>query len=104
MPLQTQIQQAIPGGLGWVGRPVDLCYVTPGCILLRFASPPLSIPTTPHLTRTITITTTGAGAGGQWVSPARVRRAVEATCSPLGGGAPDAVLTYGRGLLQVRGR
>lgn len=44
----------------------------------------------------------GASASGQWVSPARVRRAVEATCAPLGGDAPDAVLTYGRGLLQVR--
>jgi tripeptidyl-peptidase-2 len=31
-----------------------------------------------------------------------VRRAVEATCQPLGGSSPDAVLTYGRGLLQVR--
>lgn len=38
---------------------------------------------------------------GQWISPARVRRAVEATCMPLGGSSPDAVLTYGRGLLQV---
>lgn len=32
----------------------------------------------------------------------RVRRALENTCTPLGGGAPDAVLTYGRGLIQVR--
>jgi hypothetical protein len=39
---------------------------------------------------------------GQWITPARVRRAVEATCMPLGGSSPDAVLTYGRGLLQVR--
>lgn len=37
----------------------------------------------------------------QWISPNRVRRAVEATCKPLGGESPDAVLTYGRGLLQV---
>jgi hypothetical protein len=45
-----------------------------------------------------------AAAGGgikQWISPNRVRRAVEATCMPLGGASPDAVLTYGRGLLQV---
>ncbi|WIA34935.1 hypothetical protein OEZ86_013218 [Tetradesmus obliquus] len=42
-----------------------------------------------------------AGSGKQWISPNRVRRAVEATCQPLGGAAPDAVLTYGRGLLQV---
>ncbi|WIA14765.1 hypothetical protein OEZ85_003250 [Tetradesmus obliquus] len=42
-----------------------------------------------------------AGTGKQWISPNRVRRAVEATCQPLGGAAPDAVLTYGRGLLQV---
>lgn len=38
---------------------------------------------------------------GQWISPARVRRAVENTCMPLGGASPDAVLTYGRGMLQV---
>ena len=46
----------------------------------------------------------GSGAaGGAGVSglPARVRRAIEATCLPLGGKAPDAVLTYGRGLIQV---
>jgi tripeptidyl-peptidase-2 len=42
-----------------------------------------------------------AGSGKQWISPNRVRRAVEATCQPLGGSSPDAVLTYGRGLLQV---
>jgi hypothetical protein len=42
--------------------------------------------------------------GGQWISPARVRRAVEATAAPLGNGAADAVLTYGRGLLQVCNR
>ena len=34
--------------------------------------------------------------------PTRLRRAIEATCLPLGGDAPDAVLTYGRGLIQVR--
>jgi hypothetical protein len=33
----------------------------------------------------------------------RVRRALENTCKPVGGGAPDAPLTYGKGLLQVRG-
>jgi hypothetical protein len=32
----------------------------------------------------------------------RLRQAIEASCLPLGGDAPDAVLTYGRGLLQVR--
>lgn len=43
-----------------------------------------------------------AGAApGSRPSPARVRRAVENTATPLGGAAPDAVLTYGRGLLQV---
>ena len=35
--------------------------------------------------------------------PVKLRRAIEATCLPLGGGAPDAVLTYGRGLIQVGG-
>lgn len=30
-----------------------------------------------------------------------VRRALENTCKPVGNG-PDAALTYGRGLLQVR--
>ena len=34
----------------------------------------------------------------------RVRRALENTCAPLGGNAPDAVLTYGRGLIQARMR
>ena len=51
----------------------------------------------------------GSGGGGAWTEggpgvsslPARVRRAIEATCLPLGGAAPDAVLTYGRGLIQV---
>ncbi|MEW5301337.1 MAG: hypothetical protein WDW36_004201 [Sanguina aurantia] len=43
----------------------------------------------------------GLKALGSTISPARVRRAVENTCLPLGGDAPDAVLTYGRGLLQV---
>jgi len=38
---------------------------------------------------------------GSRPSPARVRRAIENTATPLGGDAPDAVLTYGRGLLQV---
>lgn len=45
----------------------------------------------------------GLKALGSTISPARVRRAVENTCLPLGGDAPDAVLTYGRGLLQVGG-
>lgn len=31
----------------------------------------------------------------------RLRRALENTCKPIGGDAPDAVLTYGRGLLQA---
>lgn len=31
----------------------------------------------------------------------RVRRALENTAAPLGGDAPDAVVTYGRGLIQV---
>jgi tripeptidyl-peptidase II len=35
------------------------------------------------------------------VSPWRLRRAAENTAAPLGSGAPDAVLTYGRGLIQV---
>ncbi|KAF6251901.1 subtilase family-domain-containing protein [Scenedesmus sp. NREL 46B-D3] len=42
-----------------------------------------------------------AGSGKQWISPSRVRRAVEATCQPLGDASGDGVLTYGRGLLQV---
>jgi hypothetical protein len=41
-------------------------------------------------------------AEGQAVTPARVRRAVENTCLPVAAGEPDALLTYGRGLLQVR--
>jgi tripeptidyl-peptidase-2 len=48
-----------------------------------------------------TDTAAAAGDTKQWISPNRVRRAVEATCQPLGGSSPDAVLTYGRGLLQV---
>ena len=32
---------------------------------------------------------------------ARVRRALENTCRPLGDFAGDGVLTYGRGLVQV---
>jgi tripeptidyl-peptidase-2 len=35
------------------------------------------------------------------VSPSRLRRAAENTAAPLGGDSPDAVLTYGRGLVQV---
>jgi tripeptidyl-peptidase-2 len=31
----------------------------------------------------------------------RLRQALENSCLPLGGDVPDAVLTYGRGLLQV---
>ena len=31
-----------------------------------------------------------------------VRRALENTCQPVGGDAADAILTYGRGLMQVR--
>ncbi len=42
-------------------------------------------------------------AEGQAVTPARVRRAVENTALPVGAGDPAATLTYGRGLLQVRG-
>jgi tripeptidyl-peptidase-2 len=41
-------------------------------------------------------------AEGQAVTPARVRRAVENTCQAVAEGDPEAVLTYGRGLLQVR--
>lgn len=41
-------------------------------------------------------------AEGQAVTPARVRRALENTCQPVAAGQPDAALTYGRGLLQVR--
>lgn len=42
-------------------------------------------------------------AEGQVVTPARVQRAVENTCQAVGeAGDPAAVLTYGRGLLQVR--
>eukprot|EP00798_Chlamydomonas_sp_ICE-L_P009787 gene9786-7671_t len=40
-------------------------------------------------------------ATGGHISPERVRRAVENTCMPLGGASPDAVLTYGRGLIQI---
>ena len=42
-------------------------------------------------------------AEGQIVTPARVRRAVENTALGVGSAAADGVLTYGRGLLQVRG-
>lgn len=34
-------------------------------------------------------------------SPARVRRAIEATCLKVGEGKPEDVLTYGAGLIQV---
>ena len=43
----------------------------------------------------------GLKATGGSITPARVRRALEHTCIPLGGSSPDAVLTYGRGLMQV---
>ena len=51
----------------------------------------------------IALLLSGAKAGGWAVSPAQLRQAVEATCLPLGGEAPDSVLTYGRGLIQVGG-
>ncbi|GLC44539.1 hypothetical protein PLESTB_000062200 [Pleodorina starrii] len=38
---------------------------------------------------------------GSVISPHRLRRALENTALPLGGDAPDAVLTYGRGLIQI---
>lgn len=34
-------------------------------------------------------------------SPARVRRAIEATCLKVGQGKAEDVLTYGAGLIQV---
>lgn len=43
-------------------------------------------------------------ANGLPVEPWAVRRALENTAAPLGGDAPDAVLTYGRGLIQARAR
>lgn len=52
----------------------------------------------------IALLLSGLKAEGLPYSPARVRRALENTCVPLGGDAPDAVLTYGRGLIQVRCR
>ncbi len=50
----------------------------------------------------IALLLSGLLACGQPVAPHRLRRALENTAAPLGNGAPDAVLTYGRGLLQVR--
>ncbi|CAL8469996.1 g9538 [Coccomyxa elongata] len=49
----------------------------------------------------IALVLSAAKAKGWKATPIRVRRALENTCLPLGGDAPDAVLTYGRGLLQV---
>lgn len=49
----------------------------------------------------IALLLSGLLALGQPVAPHRLRRALENTATPLGNGAPDAVLTYGRGLLQV---
>ena len=40
-------------------------------------------------------------AEGQALTPARLRRAVENSCLPVGERMPNGVLTYGRGLLQV---
>ncbi|CAK0779170.1 hypothetical protein CVIRNUC_004710 [Coccomyxa viridis] len=48
----------------------------------------------------VALVLSAAKARGLPHSPARVRRALENTCKPVGDG-PDAALTYGRGLLQV---
>lgn len=50
----------------------------------------------------IALLLSGLLATGGALAPHRLRRALENTATPLGGGAPDAVLTYGRGLIQVR--
>ncbi|KAK9809052.1 hypothetical protein WJX72_008467 [[Myrmecia] bisecta] len=49
----------------------------------------------------VALVLSGLKAAGLTVTPNRVRRALENTCEPLGGDAADAVLTYGRGLIQV---
>lgn len=60
---------------------------------------PISPSRTPSLSASATTPTPStstqscAGASGL---PVRVRRALDATCLPLGGDSPDAVLTYGR--------
>ncbi|KAG2434097.1 hypothetical protein HXX76_007824 [Chlamydomonas incerta] len=51
----------------------------------------------------IALLLSGLLATGGAVAPHRLRRALENTATPLGGGAPDAVLTYGRGLIQIDG-
>eukprot|EP00198_Chlamydomonas_reinhardtii_P006605 XP_001695941.1 predicted protein [Chlamydomonas reinhardtii] len=49
----------------------------------------------------IALLLSGLLATGGALAPHRLRRALENTATPLGGGAPDAVLTYGRGLIQI---
>ncbi|KAG2453913.1 hypothetical protein HYH02_002116 [Chlamydomonas schloesseri] len=49
----------------------------------------------------IALLLSGLLATGGAVAPHRLRRALENTATPLGGSAPDAVLTYGRGLIQI---
>ncbi|KAG2491863.1 hypothetical protein HYH03_009817 [Edaphochlamys debaryana] len=49
----------------------------------------------------IALLLSGLHARGSPLPPHRLRRALENTALPLGGGAPDAVLTYGRGLIQI---
>ncbi|GIL53884.1 hypothetical protein Vafri_9378 [Volvox africanus] len=49
----------------------------------------------------IALLLSGLLARGLVIAPHRIRRALENTALPLGGDAPDAVLTYGRGLIQI---
>ncbi|GLI68325.1 hypothetical protein VaNZ11_012720 [Volvox africanus] len=49
----------------------------------------------------IALLLSGLLARGAVIAPHRIRRALENTALPLGGDAPDAVLTYGRGLIQI---
>ncbi|GIL86265.1 hypothetical protein Vretifemale_14673 [Volvox reticuliferus] len=49
----------------------------------------------------IALLLSGLLARGSVIAPHRIRRALENTALPLGSEAPDAVLTYGRGLIQI---
>ncbi|PNG74477.1 Tripeptidyl-peptidase 2, partial [Tetrabaena socialis] len=55
----------------------------------------------PNAAGGIALLLSGLLAGGAGpIAPHRLCRALENTALPLGGASPDAVLTYGRGLIQ----
>jgi hypothetical protein len=82
----------------WAKRAVKGMHA---CPCTRAAGSPGACP--PPTTTTTTHTHARLPAAPPSPPCCRLRQAIEASCLPLGGDAPDAALTYGRGLLQVRG-